>query len=289
MDYSASFDHVTYNNTIGVMITYNPSIVLSENLSIITHLFGRIVIVDNHSKDCVVDYLRNITTGFSNIEVIYLAENYGIAAGLNIGIKRALGYEPRWIVTFDQDSCPYNQFLPYYNKALSMLNIDTVGLLSCMFSDKKRLVEDNIRIKQKYSIITSGCLHNVEIFKSVGFYNEQLFIDGVDFDFCLRVAMAGFKTMQINQCLLHHHLGDPVYRKLFGIQICSTNHSILRRYYMSRNHVYIMRKYFKKFPLFLLKKNISFLLVVLKVVYVENCRLSKLSKIWQGILDGFKM
>lgn len=277
---------INLNNTCSVIVTYNPEASIVDNIRKIASFSYKVVVVDNASYN-ISSLLNTLKNEINNICIIENHSNLGIAKALNIGIKYALQFAPNWIFTFDQDSLPSDDFLSAYNIALSSLSVDKVGLLSCCFSDAPCPAPKNISVKKKHTIITSGCLHNTDIFSKVGFYNESLFIDCVDFDYSLRVAKAGFSTYRISQCLLLHHLGNPLYRKFLFWKISSTNHSLMRRYYMSRNHFYLSKVYFTSFPLYIIKKNIFFAFMILQLLFVETNRREKVLIMWKGFKDAF--
>lgn len=279
---------ITSENTYCVIVTYNPECAFANDLKLISSMFCRVFVVDNGSSKNR-DMLDSISSDFSNVVVIKEKCNWGIAKALNIGIKEALSYHPRWIITFDQDSIPNNQILTAYNEALSIIDNPRLGLLSCCFSEEDSTFHSPVKVKSKHTIITSGCLHNVELFDSVGFYDEKLFIDCVDFDYSLRVSKSGYKTYRISQPLLKHHLGNPVSRRFLCWNIYSSNHSLQRRYYMSRNHFYLSKKYFSYFPCYIIKKNCFFILSILQLLYVEDDKKEKLRMMWKGYRDYLKM
>ena len=57
------------------------------------------------------------------------------------------------------------------------------------------------------SLITSGSLINTSIFSEIGGYNEKLFIDEVDHEYCYRIKMLGYSVLQLENILLNHTLG----------------------------------------------------------------------------------
>jgi rhamnosyltransferase len=79
-------------------------------------------------------------------------------------------------------------------------------------------------------------------------YKSWLFIDGVDFDFCMNLNIHGYKVRRLNFCNLIHELGDIKLINFFGRKLVCSNHNYIRRYYMSRNDHYIFDLYSKYFP-----------------------------------------
>lgn len=139
-------------------------------------------------------------------------------------------------------------------------------------------------MKKTLTIITSGALHILSKIPQIGLYDESLFIDSVDFDFALRVKSKGFEVLRVKEPLICHHLGNPI--KKMGIQ--SSNHSSFRRYYMARNHVIILKRYWKQFPLWVLKKNLFFMIQLLKMMILEGDKKAKLCLTLKGFHDAFK-
>lgn len=266
-------------NTCVVIVTFNPDLEFENNLLRHLDIVERIVIVDNNSNVEITTFIPELHR--KRVEVIHSTNNNGIAWALNAGIKWAQNMSVDWVLTFDQDSLPNINILSYYSEVLK--NETNVGLIGTIFSPK--LIEINrISWKNKLTIITSGTLHPIKIFNVVGFYNEKLFIDAVDFDFSLRVDIAGYKVIRIQEPLLTHKLGSPI--KKFGL--ISTNHNLLRRYYYARNHIFLTKSYFFKFPYWVLKKNFFFLKSIFILTIVEDDVFLKLHSIFKGIKDGLK-
>ena len=133
--------------------------------------------------------------------------------------------------------------------------------------------------------ITSGALTKSSIYKNVGLYDEKLFIDLVDHDYCLALNKKGFKVIQVNSAVLIHNLGDSIKKSILGLKMIPTNHSPLRRYYMSRNRHYIWDKYKQDFPGWVLTDKRRFITENLKIILFENNKIEKLKYIREGIRD----
>src|SRR5262249_37777141 len=61
----------------------------------------QVVVVDNGSSDGSVERLR---AKFSDVDVLALPENRGYAAGVNVGIRRALTLGADWVVLVNNDA-----------------------------------------------------------------------------------------------------------------------------------------------------------------------------------------
>lgn len=275
---------INSNNLVIVIVTYNPDEGLFALLSVLKGSSFKIVIVDNGSENQEL-IIKKIHTLFPSIIIIDSEKNRGIAWGLNIGIKEALKFAPKWILTFDQDTIPADDFVYLYNYIIK--NESNIGLIASNFTTEiSQITRDRvIEYSKSLTLITSGTLHNVEVFGDIGMYNEILFIDYVDFDFVLRVAEK-YPTFVIKNKLLCHHIGNPIIKKIFGRPFLSSNHSPLRRYYKARNYVFVLKKYIAIYPFWIISKGIAFIYSILIMILVENDRLTKLKKLVKGFYDG---
>lgn len=222
------------------IVTYNPDIeALKKNVNAIMDQVDRIYIADNHSQN-----LRKITDTFRQAEKIRLIElnkNYGIAYAFNRIFDQAKDlYE--WVLTLDQDSlCSKNMVSEYTRSPLE----DSVAIVCPKIenrgvdSQQKRPCEFEY-IKRTYS---SGSMTRVAAWQAVGGFDEWMFIDWVDYDFCKRLTLRGYRILRVNQAILTQTLGKPEVIHAFGKKITVFNHNATRNYYLSRNMVYYARKY----------------------------------------------
>ncbi len=278
---------VNRNNVCSLVITYNPERSILDVL--ITHLdiFSYIIIVDNGSSKEIIERVMEFCQHENRIELICLPKNYGIAYALNIGIMRVLELNFKWLVSFDQDSIPSINLLDYYNIILNSVDKSKVRMIGGAYTDSFNAESINkITWRNSLSLITSGTLYNVDVFKEVGLFDDKLFIDGVDFDYNLRVREKKYLTIRIDQPIFQHHLGDPIRKYFLGMMFTSTNHSPERRYFFARNHVIISKKYFFKFPIWILKKNYFFIQTFFQILIVEKNVKVKINRFLNGLKDG---
>jgi rhamnosyltransferase len=79
------------------------------------------------------------------------------------------------------------------------------------------------------------------------FFDENLFIDGVDHEYTIRTLLAGYKIMQFPHIQLNHQIGVPERKASFAtfylVKKEKRLHSPLRCYYVYRNNLYLQKKY----------------------------------------------
>ena len=279
---------VHYKNCSCVIVSFNPDETLIDNLRIHLILFNKIIIFDNNSDYSKLKLIESFCKDYTQIQILKSNKNHGIGYALNRGIEK-LKNSNDWICFFDQDSCPPKNLFDAYNSVISSKDLTKkIGLIGVGFSQKLEYFS-SFNFKNSLSIITSGSLISSKNISKTGFFNETFFIDSVDFEFNLRLAKLGFGTYLIEQKLLQHNLGNEICIKLFGLNICSTNHNEIRRFYMSRNHIVISLKYLNSFPFWVFKKNIFYLESLLKIILVEKNRTAKLKSCFKGLISGLKL
>lgn len=285
--------HIVKKSICAVVISYQPSVEFVKNIQALAPQVSEIIIVDNCSSPSGRAIIEESATG-DNVTVIYNCENLGIASALNVGIRLAKeqGYE--WIGTFDQDSRITSGFVKKMLDAYGSYSDNArVAILSPQYRDQKtgRMIaagnsSEESLFKTVLTTMTSGNIVKANMFDLVGYFNEDLFIDYVDHEFCLRVGYAGYSIVEVNGAILDHNLGDPTEHIVLRKSVIVTNHAPYRRYYNSRNRVYLYKRYLLIFPAWVMSDACNLLKEVVKIFLFEQDRKHKTAKIIKGIIDG---
>lgn len=281
------------NSVAAVIITYNVENDFKERINRLKGKVDEIIVVDNGSKAETINMLNELE---KEVTVIYLEDNKGIASALNKGIKYSIEKGYNWILTLDHDSIITDNMIKNMLTCYEGLNNELkekVAMLVPVHVEEKEYQNGSNINEEKASNsyievlteITSGALTKAEIYKNVGMYDEKLFIDLVDHDYCLSLNKKGFKIIQVNNATLIHNLGESVRKSILGLKMIPTNHSPLRRYYMSRNRHYIWEKYKEDFPSWVLTDKRRFITENLKIVLFEDNKIEKFKYIKRGIKD----
>lgn len=267
---------------LGVIITYNPDLnLLNKNINSFIDSVDSVIIVDNGSK--IVEELFLLES--DKIKVLSNKSNLGMADGLNRALLYAQEKHFDFVLTMDQDSFFENAtiqdlLLGFKNDKTAIVCPSLKDMNSNQFVT---VPEEYVEI---FTAITSGCLCNVAILKLVGGFDSKMFIDYVDFELCLRLQKNDFKIIQSQHSVLCHHLGESKIHYFFGMPIICTNHSPLRRFYYARNKIYIYKKYFLTFPLFVIRDILSFGKTILIILFYEKLKMEKSKMIFKGIWHG---
>ena len=123
--------------------------------------------------------------------------------------------------------------------------------------------------------------------------NEGLFIDAVDWDYCMKFRAKGYSIVVCTDAILKHNFGSykskPDNNKLVTNPIYC--YSALRYYYMCRNHTYIETRLSKQnnyLHISIIYRIYSLIKKIAKVILYEQEQ--KILKVWaciRGTCDGF--
>lgn len=266
------------------IVTYNPDINrLKDNIAAVITQVSSVIIVDNASDN--IDEILSLTDDLSTVFCIRNKANYGIAKALNILFEECMRKGCKWVLTLDQDSvCPFNMVDVFKNY------IDTNIAILC-----PRIIDVNVKNKEgeneKNNVfvkrcITSGSLTRIQAWNDVNGFDEKMFIDGVDHDFCDRLVRHGYYILQVNSVEMMHELGFTQMKKFFFLPVTVRNHTAFRKYYIAKNIIYLDKKNkCAAYPVSALLREIKLICIVL--IY-EKDKYHKVREIMRGIHDGFK-
>ncbi len=264
------------------VILFNPEDCVYDNIKSYSNEVETLIVVDNSTT-----HNQKLTTklkkSFQNIIYINNNENIGIATALNIGCEKAieLGYD--WILTMDQDSCFLN-FTDYLQCLQKIPNPNSTAIIAAntLWNANKYIpLNPTFTYEEKFLVITSANFLNLTLFEEIGKFEDKLFIDMVDHDYCIRVNIYKYQILYFKDILVEHSLGSLFKRKnIFTGKIRNKiEHSPQRAYYIVRNTLYISKSYSKLFPkeFNLLKTiNIIFIHEVTKIIIYEDQKIKKI-------------
>jgi rhamnosyltransferase len=271
-------------NTCAVFTTYHPDNGFVDRLRPLLNQVDCVIIVDNASEYQEVARLDELADG-TRIRLIRNHENVGVAAALNQGIAMAIEANYAWALTMDQDSEAEPTLFDIYRSAWKAFEqkgrIGAIGALYRAPGERISQVEPPTALHdQPYevveAVITSGCLIRVPVFQALGGFNEALFIDCVDHEYCLRLRRNDHSVLKTTICGLRHYEGQPTRIKFLWNRPRVTNHSPLRRYYMTRNRLWLTKAYFRQEPIWLFRFMVITVKETLRLILFENQRVLKI-------------
>lgn len=191
--------------TAACIVTHEADLVLLErNLSAVTAQVDLVIIVDNGSSN--VGRFRAIAP--SGAVLLRSRSNRGLAVAMNLGAREAADRGAEYVLMLDQDSVVDSGLVAGLVDDLSQSPLLAVAAPD--FRDRN-LSRDHqptgFGIERVEACITSGSLVRVEDWLRVGGWDESLFVDYIDFDFCLRLRKAGREIVVDHRFVLHHAIG----------------------------------------------------------------------------------
>lgn len=272
---------------LAVVVSYNPSAELLENVQALLEQVSHVVIVDNGSSEETRQIFSSIPT--DSVSFILNSKNLGIAKGINQGVRWGLERNYEYFLLMDQDSRPAADLV---TKLLDVLNgflsQGKFVLIGPHHEDYERKIEHSYvnEIEEVPLLITSGCLLSKKVIDNIGLYDERLFIDHVDHDYCLRLMNVGGASFKVHSATLLHRFGEAKVKTIFGKSFFVQDYSPFRRYYMMRNRLVLYKRYgMFRDAWFWLDFKVAIKDLV-KVVVFESNKMAKLTAIGRGLVAG---
>lgn len=262
----------------GVVIWYNPTNEDKNNINTYLPYIDKLYIIDNSPIK------NNINNENKKINYIFNNNNIGIAEGLNKAAKMAINEGYNWLLTMDQDTIMNEECFKKFQEVLKTQNIENIGIITPWHRTKLDTKKPDEEYTYPNQVMTSANLVNLSILDKIGYFDEKLFIDGVDIEYGLRLNKSGYRIMQCNDIYVEHNLGDIKYHRFLGRTYMCTNHNYLRQYYMARNYRYIRDMYIdydKHFCEILVKIKSN----IFKIVMYEPDKFRKIKYMLKGIRD----
>ena len=276
------------NQIIGILVTYNTTIEeLVINLENFLSEFS-IIISDNSTSITTTKEIE----GFSNINRCHylgMNGNRGIAYAQNRAIELAIDLGAQYVVLLDDDSCLTAEAVKSLKSTFEKLENDGIRIGAISARAYSLSGRDLSNSKFKGGLITrcdllnsSGTLIPVCLFQELGLFDEDLFIDLVDFDWGFKAQYNKYILYIANDVLLRHNLGDGN-ASILGVEIGIPNP--IRHYYQSRNYIKLLKK--THVPvIWKIKSGLYFCLKLIIFPVFINPRWIRLKFLVKGIIDG---
>jgi rhamnosyltransferase len=262
------------NDLVGVVILYKPNYeeILRNISSYVKELHKLYIICNSKINDNLLDEINSL---YKNIEFLKNDDiNIGIAQALNEALNKAKNENYTYLLTMDQDTFFENNSLNLFLEDFRTLDKKDILIYSPIHN--KKFISN--RILEKEFVMTSANIINVAKALEIGGFDENLFIDEVDHEFCFRVQENKYKIVQNEKIAVNHSLGNKTKNNI-------TLYSAFRLYYISRNFLYLQNKYYNKQSTFLKKRRKYLIKFFLRHLIYSNERLKCLKMILLGIID----
>lgn len=242
----------------GAIIIFNPDDDLVDNILTYIDEIEKLYIFNNSP----IDNISLPESIKSKMLYVHTGENKGIAERLNEAIQMARLNKYEYLLTMDQDSSFNPKELFDYKLKIEKYPLkDEVAMYGIAHNVKELNTAKPNNNNNNNKLITSGSIINLGALNKELEFDENLFIDNVDIDFCFTAWSHNLKTILFNELLLNHKMGEirkittPLFQRHDRIV-----HTPFRLYYIVRNYFYIRKKHpkFKKhFTLLIISNEIK--------------------------------
>ena len=278
-----------------ILILYNPNLELLNSVILSTQSQVDSICVIDNTVDSVG---KAFFYKYRNTCYIPLGKNIGIAAAQNIGISYFVDLNFDYVLLIDQDSILYS------NMVVCMLNSYAIlqqrGHNVAVVGTKAINRETGLPYKEEYPILSkfsldsynfllvNSCRSSVSListnnFKKVGGMESELFIDGVDNEWCWRAkSRCNLNSYVLENSVIEHKLGQGDKSFLwYKVSIPSS----FRVYYEFRNYFILCRRNYVP-SVWKYKNGIKYIIKLFYYPVFVPPRISYLKSISKGIRDG---
>ncbi len=220
---------------IAAIVSYHPDDKIFKNIDAIVPQVDGVIIIDNTETES--DWCLRIDSTL--VHYVHAGENLGIATALNIALSYAVNVGAAWMLTLDQDSVVASDYVVKLCESIRQNNsahaeVVSIGGVPIDPENGYRLITALPGMPAPH-LITSGNLIRIDALSAVGGYRSELFIDYVDLWLSMTLCSRGYRVLQCENAIFEHSLGASSHRSLFGKRLRLSNHSAMRRYYITRN------------------------------------------------------
>lgn len=202
-------------------ILYNPTINALKNV-INAKKYGITPIV----------YLNNVSDEYliilRKLDVIIMGSNINVGLGIPFyEVENFLNENSfKYYVYFDQDTIVKNHvWLKIKNTYKRDFNEKNIGMLFYGHAKSNSPI-----------VVNSGSLFSIRVLNKIGFHDKRYFVEGVDYEFCLRLKNNGYVIKKIYESGIDHYsLQDNEIVKIFSknIKIRSYGYKRLSDFFIS--------------------------------------------------------
>lgn len=265
-----------------VVVLFHPTADDLANLRRLAQTAAHLVVIVNALADEAAHSLPDANAA----TIVRNERNMGLARALNQGIDTAFGAGADYVLLLDQDSRPPADLLEKMVASFQVIERSPGRRPACaapLLLDRKAHKTLSPPEPNSGTLATSGSLISRTAWESVGPMWEDLFIDGIDHEWCFRARARGFDTMTVPDVVMEHDMGE-VGVNLFG-RFRPIHRSPLRHYFIVRNTLWLSRRHYIPRG-WRLSELVKLLYRAPVYVIVSRDRRRSLRSIGHALLDG---
>jgi rhamnosyltransferase len=272
---------------MAVIVTYHPDGGIADRVRSLAGQVAEIAIWDNGSTAAELAPLVPLARD-GTVDLIPGAHNVGIASVLNQAFALAADRGFGWVLVLDQDTTPRPNLLAEAGMAYDTFAARRPAVVGSRRHSEAPASPANERGEETAVAISAGAVHAVDVWRQLGGFRSDFFIDYVDVEYCLRARRAGYAVVRTAAPTTVHHIGRPTRHRRLRRSFTTTNHSANRRYYITRNRIAVWRAFARHEPSFVAVDMWAFAKELVKIVSFERDRMTKLRSVASGMADAVR-
>ena len=272
-----------------LIVTYQPRLDVIGHIGAIAAQVERLIVVDNGSHGPLVDEMRALV---AQVHGTFIANerNLGVAPALNPGARAAASGGARWLLMLDQDTNPAADLAAQLRAAADAY--PQPGRIALVGATTEHQTSDRCAHGATYvvrrAVITSGSMLSLEVYRKVGPFRDDFFIDMVEAEYALRAGRHGYRVLLACAAHIDHAIGAPTRHRLLGRDVTTSNHPAWRRYYVARNRIPVWRANARRTPAWVAFDYLGHLRDTLLMTIYERDRPVKIAATVAGTIDGLR-
>lgn len=268
-----------------IVVLYEPENKEIENILDYIGSVDKAYILDNSikSREKIVNELLSIYGENKKIEYIHFHKNIGLCKALNYGMKLAKDENFEWALLMDSDSSFNTNVVNVYKNYIRENNCSDIGVLAPIHLHD-RSIESKFNGQREVSwAMTSGCFYNISIFEETKGFKEELFVDGLDIDYCYKIHRAGYKIVEIANAKINHKPGET---RVLNLGVIKLKYGVASpwRYYMQARAIMWLILEYKA-----IKEVVRYCIKWGKVLILFDDKIEYIKQLIFGTKDGIKL
>jgi len=246
-------------SVFAVVVTFNRLALLKKCLLALVDQelpADRVIVVDNASDDGTAEWLAEYATARRGISVVSMPENLGGAGGFAEGLKEACATGPDWVWMMDDDAEPHPDALKelllvakdpnniYGSAAVCGQDLSWVTAILSPARKNIELVAELSPLSEVECLPFLGFLAHRRMVSRIGYPDAGFFIAADDVEYCHRAKRAGAKIFMAGKSLIEHPKSSRYTVRLLHRDMILLRLPPWKRYYDTRNRIFIAREYF---------------------------------------------
>ena len=250
----------------------------------------KILVVDNASTDGSVEYMKE---EYPEIETLVLEKNYGFSKAVNVGIRHAdtpyvlllnndTTVEPHFVLEMIRAIERSRYICSVSSKMIQMYHpeqIDSAGDLYTVIGwgicrGAGRSITNYTEDCEIFSACAGAAIYRRELFKKIGYFDENHFAYLEDIDVGYRAKIYGYKNVYCPSALVYH----------VGSGTSGSKYNAFKVKLSARNNIYVN---YKNMPVLQLLLNLLPLTAGYLVKWIFFLKIGFGKEYMEGIKEGF--